>query len=162
MVLTLLPSSQLIKFEGYAREDSIFSKNLHWRSISFWLFSKVGGLDSRDQSRSRSRMSFVSRLTFENRRECPSCWDQLFFSRSRFLKPRFFNRDLSLSRYLSRWSRYIETIETIKIVETFQNLLRFLDIFERFLLIDNCRRSHRCLLVKWIKSSNLDGDLWKL
>ncbi len=29
-----------------------------------WLFAKVGGLDSRDQSRSRSRMSFVSRLTF--------------------------------------------------------------------------------------------------
>ena len=46
--------------------------------------SKLGGLDGRDQSRSRSRTSFVSRLTFENRRDCPSRWDQLLkVSRSR-------------------------------------------------------------------------------
>jgi hypothetical protein len=42
-------------------------------------FLKHGGLDSRDQSRSRSKTSFVSRLTFEKCRECPSCQDQLFF-----------------------------------------------------------------------------------
>jgi len=47
---------------------------------------KVGGLDSRDQLRSRSRTSFMSILTFENRRECPSCRDQLLkVSRSRDL-----------------------------------------------------------------------------
>ncbi len=49
-----------------------------WYVCAFIHF-KHGGLDSRDQSRSRSRTSFVSRLTFENRRECPSYWDQLFF-----------------------------------------------------------------------------------
>jgi hypothetical protein len=42
---------------------------------SFDQITKVGGLDSRDQSRSRSRTSFVSRLTFENRRDYPSCQD---------------------------------------------------------------------------------------
>ena len=45
---------------------------------------KLGGLDGRDQSRSRSRTSFVSRLTFENRRDYPSRRDQLLkVSRSR-------------------------------------------------------------------------------
>jgi hypothetical protein len=45
---------------------------------------KLGGLDGRDQSRSRSRTSFVSRLTFENRRDYPSHQDQLLkVSRSR-------------------------------------------------------------------------------
>jgi hypothetical protein len=43
-----------------------------------------GGLDSRDQSRSRSRTSIVSRLTFENGRDYPSRRDQLLkVSRSR-------------------------------------------------------------------------------
>ncbi len=49
------------------------------RRLIFELIIKVGGLDSRDQSRSRSRTSIVSRLTFENRRDYPSCRDQLFF-----------------------------------------------------------------------------------
>ena len=42
---------------------------------------KLGGLDGRDQSRSRSRSrtSFVSRLTFENRRDYPSRRDWHFF-----------------------------------------------------------------------------------
>ncbi len=40
---------------------------------------KPGGLDVRDQSRSRSRMSIVSRLTFENRRDYPSRQDRLLF-----------------------------------------------------------------------------------
>ncbi len=38
---------------------------------------KPGGLDVRDQSRSRSRTSIASRLTFENRRDYPSRRDQL-------------------------------------------------------------------------------------
>jgi hypothetical protein len=39
--------------------------------------TKPGGLDSRDQPRSRT--FFVSRLTFENCRECPACRDQQIF-----------------------------------------------------------------------------------
>ena len=46
-----------------------------------------------------SRISITSRSTF-------------FFSRSRFFKSRFFGRDLSSSRYLSRSSRQIEIVET--------------------------------------------------
>jgi len=42
-----------------------------------WVWHKPGGLNSRDQL--RSRMSKVSRLTFENRWDYPSFWDQLFF-----------------------------------------------------------------------------------
>jgi hypothetical protein len=118
-----------------------------------WWNTKVGGLNSRDQSRSRSRMSFVSWPTFENRRECPSCRDQLFFSKLRFLKSRL------LQPRLGCVETFIEIIETnqdhqdklrfpwffeiIEIfVETFQDLSRFLDIFERVLLVDNCGRSH--------------------
>ena len=53
-----------------------------WRQDIFII--KLGGLDGRDQSRSRSRTSFVSRLTFENRRDYPSRRDQLLkVSRSR-------------------------------------------------------------------------------
>ena len=37
---------------------------------------KLGGLDVRDQSRSRSRTSIASRLTFENRRDYPSRRDR--------------------------------------------------------------------------------------
>ena len=83
----------------------------------------------------------VSRLTFENRRDYPSRRDQLFFFsveifQSRLIFVKIFieivetNRDY---RDKSRLSRFIET---------FQDLSRFLDIFERFLLIDNCGRSH--------------------
>ena len=61
--------------------------------VSYWISSNHGGLESWDQSRSRSRSSFMSRLTFENRWEYPSCQDQLFFSRSRFLKLKFFGWD---------------------------------------------------------------------
>jgi hypothetical protein len=88
-------------------------------------FCKHGGLDSRDQSRSRSRMSFVSRLTFENRRECPSCWDQLFFFSVKIFKIETFQlrlwcieifveiveicRDaLRLSRFVETQSRFVE------------------------------------------------------
>ena len=77
----------------------------------------------------RSRMSIVSRLSFENRRDYPSCWDQcwdqLFFSQSRFLKSRFFGQDLYSSRYLSRSPRQIKTVE---IYWDFQDLLRIFEI----------------------------------
>jgi hypothetical protein len=91
-----------------------------------WWNTKVGGLNSRDQSRSRSRMSFVSRPTFENRRECPSCRDQLFFYWSRFLKSRLFNRDLAGSRFLSRLSRFLRFS---RFVETFWDLSRLFEIY---------------------------------
>ncbi len=48
-----------------------------------------------------------------------------FFSRSRFLKSRFFGRDLSSSRYLSRSSRQIETVE---IYRDFQDFSRIFEI----------------------------------
>jgi hypothetical protein len=70
-------------------------------SKSYW--HNPGGLDSRDQSRSRT--SFVSRLTFLN------CRDILFFSRSRFLKSRFFSQDFDASRFLrfvKTQSRFVE------------------------------------------------------
>jgi hypothetical protein len=71
----------------------------------------LGGLDSWDQSRSRSRTSFVLRLTLENRRDYPSCQDHLFLSPLRFFKSRLFSRDLDVSKFLSRSLRQIETIE---------------------------------------------------
>jgi len=71
--------------------------------------TKPGGLNSRDQSRSRSRTSLVLRPTFLKCQDYPSRRDRLFFSRSSFSKLRFFNQNLSLSRYLSRSSIQIET-----------------------------------------------------
>ncbi len=49
-----------------------------------WALGKVGGLDGRDQSRSRSRTSIVLRQTFFKCRDYPSRRDQLLkVSRSR-------------------------------------------------------------------------------
>jgi hypothetical protein len=69
------------KSEAKLTENAIIIK---WKMITrskvfvyFGTRSKVGGLDSRDQSRSRT--SIVSWLTFENRRDYPSCQDQLFY-----------------------------------------------------------------------------------
>jgi hypothetical protein len=93
--------------------------------IFHWQISKVGGLDSRDQSRSRSRMSFMSRLTFLKCRDFLDGGDQLFFSWSRFLKSRFFNQDLAASRFLSRSSRLIETVETYQDCQDFSHLSRY-------------------------------------
>ena len=59
-----------------------------------------------------SRFSRRSRPTF-------------ILSRSRFLKSRFFGRDLSSSRYLSRSSRQIEIVETNR---DFQDLSRIFEI----------------------------------
>jgi hypothetical protein len=92
---------------------------------------KPGGLDSRDQSRSRSRFLDLSRPTFENRWECPSCRDQLFFPRSRFLKLRLFNWDLVRQDFYrdrqdkSRLSRLFKIVETSFLkVSRFSRLLR--------------------------------------
>jgi hypothetical protein len=90
---------------------------------------KPGGLDSRDQSRSISRMSLVSRLTFLQ------CWDFLdgrdrpFFSRSRFLKSRLFNWDLAASRFSSRLSRFLRFVKIFKICWDFS---RFIEISQHY------------------------------
>ncbi len=49
-----------------------------------------------------------------------------FFSRSRFLKSRLFNRDLAASRFSSRLSRFLRFVE---ICRDFQDLLRLFEIY---------------------------------
>jgi hypothetical protein len=73
----------------YLFKSCIFLKNYEWYTSRLMLH-KHGGLDSRDQSRSRT--SFVLRLTFLN-------WVEInfFFSRSRF-----FSQDFDASKFLSR------------------------------------------------------------
>ena len=67
-----------------------------------------------------SRFSRRSRPTF-------------ILSRSRFLKSRFFGRDLSSSRYLSRSSRQIEIVETNRDLSRIFEISRHnLDIIETF------------------------------
>ncbi len=94
---------------------------------------KHGGFDSRNQSRLRT--SFMSRLTFENRWECPSCQDQLFFSRLRFLKSRLFSQDWRVI-FLSRLSRRVkicwDTSRLSRFVESSWDLSRNLYIVEAF------------------------------
>ncbi len=106
---------------------------------------KPGGLDSRDQSRSRSRFLDLSRPTFENRWECPSCQDQLLktvenFHRVEinffFLGQDFLNWDFSIQTWLrqyfyrdsrdkSRVSRLFKIVETSFLkVSRFSRLLR--------------------------------------
>ncbi len=58
------------------------------------LILNFGGLDSWDQSRSRSRTSFVSRLTFLNCRDFLDGRDQLFFFSSEDCQPERSNQDL--------------------------------------------------------------------
>ncbi len=105
------------KFRSTAKICKLFFGS--WSKLFKSLKYNPGGLDVRDQSRSRSRTSITSRLTFENGRDYPSRLDQLFFfSRSRFLKSRLFSRDFVASRFLSRLSRFV------KIVEICQDLSR--------------------------------------
>ncbi len=80
----------------------------------------------------------MSRLTFLKCQDYPSRRDQLFFfSLSRFLKSRFFGRDLSLSRYLSRSSRLIETVEIYRdrwdLSRIFKISRHYRDFFKTFL-----------------------------
>ncbi len=87
------------------------------------IYFKHGGLDSRDQLRSRSRMSFVSRLTFENRRECPSCRHQLFFFLVEIFKIETFQSRLGCVKI------NIETVEIFEICQDFQDLLSLFEIY---------------------------------
>ena len=112
--------------------------------------TKFGGLDSQDLSRSRSRTSLVSRPTFLKCRDYPSRRDQLFFFSIEIFKVEIFQSRLICIEI------YIEIVEInwdcrdksrlSRFFEIYRDLSRFLDIFERFLLIDNCGRR----------------DLWKL
>ena len=120
------------------RDESTFLRISYTNPASLHK-TKHGGLDSRDQSRLRSRTSFVSRQTFLNRRDCPSCQDQLFFSRSKFLKSRLFSRDFDASRFLSRLqdpsrlSRFVKTRRDYReLSRRSQDLSRNLDIVEAF------------------------------
>ena len=125
----------MIFWDNQDLRQDFLKKN--WISLTFCPFwsqfwstkCNLGVLYSRDQSRSRSRTSFVSRLTFLKCPDYPSRRDQLFFSRSRFLKSRLFNPDLAASRYLSRSSRLMGTFETFEIYRDFS---RFLDIIKTF------------------------------
>jgi hypothetical protein len=97
------------------------------------LKSKPGDLDSWDQLRSRSRLSFVSRpeLFIVSRLSIMSRPD--FFSWLRFLKSRRFSRDFVASRFLLRLLRFVKTHQDLsKFVETHPDLSRNLDIIETF------------------------------
>ncbi len=59
--------------------DLILHGNSQYIFLCLCLSVKVGGLDSRDQSRSRSRTSYMSRRTFLNCRDFLDGPDQLFF-----------------------------------------------------------------------------------
>jgi hypothetical protein len=64
----------------------------------------------------------------------------LFLSRSRFLKSRFFSRDLSSSRWLSRSSGQIEAAESFEISRDFSRLIetsRHYGDFLRYFRIKN-------------------------
>ena len=102
----------------------------------------------------------MSRLTIENRRECPSCRDQLFFSQSRFLKLRLFSRDFDTSRFLSRLSRHVQIV---KICQDALRLLRFVETQSRF--VEKSQHCRGLLSLKMMKSlggmRNLDEKIQK-
>jgi hypothetical protein len=107
--------------EGFAADqDSSWTKNVK---------SKPGDLNSWDQLRLRSRLSFVSRpeLFIVSRLSIMSRSD--FFSWLRFLKSRRFSRDFVTSRFLLRLLRFVETHQDLsKFVEMHPDLSRNLDI----------------------------------
>jgi hypothetical protein len=61
----------------------------------------------------------------------------------------------------------LRLLRLFKIVKIYQDLSRFIKIYQHFLRDFTNRHLwidvtfHRCLLGNWIKSSNLDWDLWK-
>ncbi len=88
-----------------------------------------------------------------------------FFSRSRFLKLRLFNRDLAASRFSSRLSRFLRFVKIFKICWDF---LRFIEIsqhyrdFLRYFTIKNLhklRNLDREIGLNWL---TLDWDRDKL
>ncbi len=96
-------------------------------------YYKLGGLDVRDQSRSRSRTSIALRLTFENGRDYPSRRDRLLF---------YLGRDFSVEIYLRRdiyrdrrdKSRSSRQIESFKIFSRIFEISRHdRDFFKTFL-----------------------------
>jgi hypothetical protein len=100
----------------------------------YCMFFKHGGLDSRDQSRSRSRTSFMSRLIFENRRECPSCWDQLFFFSVEIFKIEIFKIETFQSR-LGCVKIFIKTVEIFEICWDFWDLLRLFKVYQNISIL---------------------------
>ncbi len=82
-----------------------------------WDKNKPGGLDSGDQSRARSRMSLVSRLTFENRQVVEACF--YFFMVEIF----------KIETFQSRLSCFEIFVETVEIFEICHNFLRFVTTF---------------------------------
>jgi hypothetical protein len=119
-------------------------------SVSFLLrsaesFFKPGGLDSRDQTRSRSRMSLVSRPTFENSQDCPLCRDTIFF---------FLVEIFKIETFESRLICVNIFIQIVKINRDFSRLSRFVEIYQHFKDIFLMDIFHRCLLGKWIKNGS--------
>ncbi len=101
------------------------------------IVTKLGGLNVRDQSRSRPRTSITSRLTFENGQDYPSCRDQLFFFSVETLSRRDFCQDC---RDTSRLSRFVEIVK---------------------ICWDLSRRSRDLSRCSWDLSRNLDEKIQK-
>jgi hypothetical protein len=89
----------------------------------FSIIFNLGGLDSRDQSRSRSRTSFVSRLTFLKCQNYPSHRDQLFF-----FSVEIFEIEIFQSRFIFV-EIFIEMVETNRDCQDFQDLSRLFEIY---------------------------------
>ncbi len=89
---------------------------------------KHGGLDSRDQSRSRSRTSIVSRLTFENGRDYPSRQDQFFFISVEIFKIETFQ---SRFRCVKIFIEIVETNQDFRDKSRFSRYLKVIEIFSR-------------------------------
>ncbi len=84
-----------------------------------WLFAKVGGLDSQDQSRLRSRMSFVSRITFLKCQDFLDGRDHLFFFSVKIFKIEIFQLRFIFVKIF---------IKIVKINRDCQDFLRFIKI----------------------------------
>ena len=101
-------------------------------------------------------MSFVSRPTFLKCQDFLDSWEQIFFSRSRFLKSRLFSRDFDALRFLLRLLR---RFKIVKICQDVSRLLRFVKTHLRFV-----KKSQHCqslLSLKMMKSlglKNLDQE----
>ncbi len=87
---------------------------------------KPGGLDSQDQSRSRSRTSLVSRLTFLKCRDYPSRQDQLFFFSVEIFKIETFQLRLGCVEI------FIEIVETNQDFQDLSRLLRLIEISQHY------------------------------
>jgi hypothetical protein len=100
-----------------------YIKNSAWKTKVIWICKKILAWGSRQSRAIKIETSWsvetnffkVPRFSWQSR--------PTFFSRSRFLKSRLFNRDLAVSRFSSILLRF---------VETFQDLFRYLNIIETF------------------------------